>query len=309
MTTDSDDLHSNAIVCAAYGRRVELELPDETTVPARTRRRSLRPVCGDRVVAVPQPGERDWLINAIEVRSSELARTDTRGRRELLAANVNTLVVVVAPAPPTDWFMVDRFLGGAHLAGIDPLLVVNKNDLLDAIPDEVAVYDALGYERYVTDAHSGEGIAALAERLAGQTAALVGQSGVGKSSLTNALVPAANLAIGALTRTGDEGRHTTVAARRLRLPRGGALIDSPGVRDYAPHVENLARVAVAFPEVVEFAAHCRFANCHHRREPDCAVRAAVAAGDIDERRYTSYRRLYSITASLQPRDGPRRKTD
>ena len=295
MPDSSETQQYPAVVSAAFGRRMELELADGRRVPARTRRRALRPVCGDNVLASSQGDDEDWLVDTVEPRQTELARTDQRGRRELLAANVTVLVVVIAPAPQPDWFVVDRFLGAAHLDGMAPLLVLNKAELVDELPAEVNVYDRLGYERIESDAHSGLGIDALAVRLHDDVAAFVGQSGVGKSSLSNALVPDAELAIGAINESRDEGRHTTVAARRLRLPHGGALIDSPGVRDFAPHIDNVRDVAIAFPELQETGQHCRFADCAHRVEPGCAVRAAVETGVIDARRYASYLRLRNIT--------------
>ncbi len=307
MVEHSDAEQHQATVSGAFGRRVQLTLADRDAVPAKTRNRTLRPVCGDRVLAQPQPGERDWIINEIFPRQSELARTDGRGRREVLAANMSLLVVVTAPQPRPDWFMVDRFLGAAHLLGIEPLLVVNKSDQPGLDAAALASYAALDYEILHTNALSGAGISELAARLASATAILVGQSGVGKSSLTNALVPDADMATRALNSAGDEGRHTTVAAHRLKLPGGGALIDSPGVRDYAPHIESLADVQHAFPEIAASAVECRFADCAHRVEPDCAVRAAVATHAINERRYESFRRLYNVTRDLQPRDGPRRR--
>ena len=266
MKGHSDDETTAAVVCAAYGRRMDLELPNGSVVPARTRRRNLRAVCGDEVRASRGSGERDWSVDAIDERRSELARTDQRGRREVLAANVTMLAVVIAPRPQPDWFMVDRFLGGAHLAGIEPLLVRNKCRLGDVDTKQLDVYRDLGYEQQDTDALHGDGIDALARRLTGEVAALVGQSGVGKTSLTNALVPGSALTTGAMNESRDEGRHTTVAARRLVLPDGGALIDSPGVRDYAPHIDSMRDVERAFPEIVRAGEGCRFADCSHRVE-------------------------------------------
>ncbi|MEM8984650.1 MAG: ribosome small subunit-dependent GTPase A [Pseudomonadota bacterium] len=298
MADNSEDRSVLATVTAAYGRRMELELNDGRRVAARTRRRRLRVVCGDRVTAVSQSGDDDWIIDAIEPRCSELARTDSRGRREILVANLTALIVVAAPRPKPDWYMIDRMVGTAFLLGLRPILVFNKSDLVASDDAVLTEYAALPIERFTTNALSGDGLASLARRLRTEVAALLGQSGVGKSSLLNALVPSASEATGAMNESTDEGRHTTVAARQIQLPKGGRIIDAPGVRDFAPHIESMARVAVAFPEILAASAACRFTDCTHRSEPACAVRAGVDAGTIAERRYASYRRLFVITDQL-----------
>ncbi len=140
----------------------------------------------------------------------------------------------------------------------------------------------------------------------GSIAALVGQSGVGKSSLVRRLLPEAQVAIGALVRE-EEGRHTTTAARLFDLPGGAALIDSPGVRDFAPAVDALDEQSLGFVEVARLAGQCRFQDCRHMREPGCAVSAAVASGELDPRRYESYRRLRRLREELSAARGPKRR--
>jgi ribosome biogenesis GTPase len=289
-------------VIAARGHRLELETPDGRRVPARTKGKRLRVVCGDRVEAEPLAGEADWLITAIGERRNALARIDSRGRAETLAANVDQLAVTIAVLPEPDFFIVDRYLCAAELMGIDAAVLYNKIDLRDATEAEPAAlseYEALGYPVLRLSAECGIGLDALKRRLAGGISMLVGQSGVGKSSLINAIVPDADRRIAEVSLARREGRHTTVAAEMLVLPAGGRLIDSPGVRDFAPHIPDDADVDQGFREIRETSARCRFNDCRHRSEPDCAVQAAVAAGAISERRYASYRRLLNLTRQLR----------
>jgi len=289
-------------VTAARGHRLELESADGRRLPARTKGKRLRVVCGDRVEAAPIGGEADWLITAVEPRDNVLARIDSRGRPEMLAANLDQLVVTAAVLPEADFFIVDRYLCAAELMGIEAAVVFNKSDLAHAEPPELAVYETLDYSVLRASAETGGGIGTLAELLAGHVSMLVGQSGVGKSSLINAVVPGAGQRIAAVSEARREGRHTTVAAEMIALPRGGRLIDSPGVRDFAPHIAADVDVGAGFREIRAASAGCRFNDCLHRTEPGCAVREAVESGAISERRYTSYRRLLNLARQLRRDD-------
>ncbi|MEO0997678.1 MAG: ribosome small subunit-dependent GTPase A [Pseudomonadota bacterium] len=295
---DCADPDDTCRVTAAYGRRVEIQTPNGHRHPARVRGRKLRLVCNDRVAAEALPGEEDWLVTARLARKSELARTDSRGQREVLAANIDVMIVVVAPRPSPDLFVVDRFVAAARLNGMDAAIVINKADLDTDTAGLCACYETLGLNVVIASARTGSGTTELAGLLESRVGVLVGQSGVGKSSLVNRLVPAARLETAALGMGGDEGRHTTVAARLVQLPTGGELIDSPGVRDFAPHIEDLRDVAHGFAEIDTRAAACRFNDCRHVAEPGCAVTAAVSAGEIDCRRYKSYRRLLTLSEQL-----------
>ena len=300
---DSED--SEARVVTTFGRRFELATIPGERLPARIKGRKLRPVCGDRVLARP-PGtsnEPEWLITAIQQRTNELTRPDLRGRTEVLAANISLLVIVAASKPSPDWFIVDRYLSAAELMGTNAAVVLNKNDLQDAPVDDRALeeYRGLGYPVLITSAATGEGLTQLRELLVGETAIFVGQSGVGKSSLINGMIADLDLRTGPVSEKSGEGRHTTVNSVLIDLPEGGAVIDSPGVRDYAPAIAAIDRVATGFREIADRAADCRYANCRHMREPDCAVKAAVENGSIARRRYDSYKRLVHLTESLQER--------
>ena len=302
MTTDLQD----ALVITTYGRRFDLQLDDSRIVPARVRGRRLQPVCGDVARVRPIPDETDWLIEAINPRRNELTRPDSRGRTEILAANVSLLIVVAAPEPKPDWFVVDRYLAAARIMGADSFVVFNKQDLPIAESDlaELTAYEKAGVVVLRVSALDGSNNDALLSAIRGHTAICVGQSGVGKSSLVNALLGGSELRTADISGKTGEGRHTTVNSRMLFFATDNettAIVDSPGVRDYAPAIASAAAVADGFAEIVEAAQHCRFANCRHLQEPGCAVKSAIDDQRIAPRRYESYRRLLRLTESLQAR--------
>jgi ribosome biogenesis GTPase len=175
--------------------------------------------------------------------------------------------------------------------------ITGAGELVAAIADE---YRRAGYPVVLLSAVEGQGLDDLRALLRGEVTLLVGQSGVGKSTLCNALVPASLRPTGALSAATGEGTHTTVAATLLPLPGGGELVDSPGVRDFAPAPVSEAKVQTGWPEIREAAAGCRFNNCSHLREPGCAVQAAVESGRISARRFEGYRRLANLLRQLQP---------
>lgn len=286
------------LVTACFGHRFQLASPAGDLRPqARTRGKRLRPVAGDRVMATPLAGEADWIIDSIAPRNNELARPDNRGRREVLAANVELMAIVTSPSPPTDFFIVDRYLAAARLMPCDALIVWNKCEL-GAPAGECLVYRQLGYEVIESSAVTGAGIDALASALAGRLSIFVGQSGVGKSSLINGLSGEQTQRTAEISSANREGRHTTVTAQLVHLGDDIDVIDSPGVRDYAPSITDPVDVAHGFVEIAHAAAECRFANCRHRAEPGCAVKSRVEAGDIDGRRYASFLRLAQLTRQL-----------
>ena len=297
-----------ARVIAAYGRHLLVRSAAGEELKARPQGRALSIVCGDDVRC--RIDQRHAEVHVLEVlpRRTALYRSSTRGTAEPVVANLTRLLVVLAPLPLPDYFVIDRYLAAATAGDIAATLIVNKSDLglSAALSAELAVYAAAGYPSVACSASSGAGLEALRAAIGpGALAALVGQSGVGKSSLVTALVPAAALAVGELVRAAD-GRHTTTAARLFALPHGAALIDSPGVRDFAPAVGALDARSLGFSEVRALAPGCRFTDCRHLREPGCAVRAAAESGALAPRRYESYRRLRRLYTQLQEARAPRR---
>lgn len=296
-----NDTSGNGVVLASYGRGVLVQAnvgPGETTVRCSLKGRKQRIVCGDRVQWAQQPANDGASVEHIEPRRNLIERIDSRGRPEPVAANIDALAIVVAPEPTPDWFLVDRYWAGAELKDVATVLVVNKSDLgLDAIRGEIETYRNLGLACIEMASQWGTGIADLRGVLAGKVTLLVGQSGVGKSSIVNALAPEAAAQTAELTRDA-EGRHTTTTARWYRLAADSAIIDAPGVRDFAPPASIVRAAERGFVEIHARSVNCRFNDCRHMEEPGCAVRAAVDAGDIAPRRYESYRRLFRLYEKL-----------
>jgi ribosome biogenesis GTPase len=224
-----------------------------------------------------------------------------RGQIEVLAANIDTLVVVASVSPLPDWFIVDRYLCAAELMGVNPILIFNKIDLLAGhgitIP-ELQEYRDIGIPVFECSAEKGKGIRKLRKALSGQRTIVVGQSGVGKSSLINKLIDESQQRTANISSKTGEGKHTTVNSVMIPLKAGGTIIDSPGVRDYAPALSASTDAAWGFREIREAAEACRFANCRHLREPGCAVKAGVEHETISYRRYESYKRVVNLTERL-----------
>ncbi len=288
-----------ALVVATYSRRMQLLLPDGRRVDARIKGKRIKPVCGDRVEAEPIPGEADWLITALCERRNELTRPNLRGQVEVLAANIDRLLVMAAPTPEPEWSIVDRYLCAAELIDASAAVIFNKTDLpaVESVDDALDDYAKIGYHAVRCSAKTGLNLDAVAALLRDGVSIIVGQSGVGKSSLINRLLQDDRQRVAAVSDRSGEGRHTTVNSAMLPLPGGGAVIDSPGVRDYAPALRP-EEVVVGYREIAATGRDCRFANCRHLREPGCAVKAAVENGAISKRRYDSYRHLLALTDKL-----------
>ncbi len=297
-----------ATLIVTFGRHARVRDDSGKEFDARPIGRKLDCVCGDRVDCRHDPEHGEVHIVAVQPRRNLLQRADGRGRPEPVVANIDLLAVVAAPAPAPDYFMIDRYLAAAHCTGIEALLIANKLDLeggQTTLHTLRSLAEALDVPVQAACATDGHGIEELLTRLRGRCAVLVGQSGVGKSSLLQALVPAMVQRVQELDRD-DEGRHTTTRSELFQLPGGGALIDSPGVRDFAPAISSLEPRSLGFADVEKLAPHCRFHDCRHMREPGCAVTEAVTAGTLDVRRHESYRRLRRLFEDLQPAPGARR---
>ena len=260
--------------------------------------RRLRPVVGDNVDWRREP-DGTCVVHTVEPRDSTLRRLDARGRPEVVAANLSQLIVVLAPQPEPDWFLLDRYLCAAELAGLKATIAYNKMDLVDGTPDTLEVYGGVGYTVSRTSAVDKTGLDRLERLLDGERSALIGQSGVGKSSLFNELIGEDVQRVGRLSGKLPLGRHTTTTSVLHRHPGGAEIIDSPGVRNYAPYFESPGDVQFGFREFVSRRDGCRFDDCTHRAEPDCAVKAALADGAVDQGRYENYGKLYELTASAR----------
>ncbi|WP_136253078.1 small ribosomal subunit biogenesis GTPase RsgA [Onishia niordana] len=253
-------------------------------------------VTGDRVVwRLGEEGS--GVVVARGERGNVLERPDARGQLKPVAANIDQILIVFAVEPAPHANLIDRYLVAAEATGIAPVLVLNKIDLLPDDGGELKVlldrYAALGYPVVEATIQRPDGLEALHARLTDSTSVFVGQSGVGKSSLIDRLLPDEALRIGALSEDSRKGTHTTTTARLYRLPSadGGELIDSPGIREFGLGHLTEDEVTQGFIEFRDHLGHCRFRDCRHRHEPGCALLAAVERGEIDPRRFDSYRRI------------------
>jgi ribosome biogenesis GTPase / thiamine phosphate phosphatase len=297
-----------ALVIATFGRHLLVRDAAGQELRARPFGRGLVVVAGDHVQCRVDARTGETHVLELQPRRNALYRSNLRGGAEPVVANLSQLLVVLAPRPEPDLFVLDRYIAAATSGGISASLLLNKSelDIDEDLREELQVYAAIGYEWIACSTRTGTGMEAVLTACAGQTSALVGQSGVGKSSLIRRLVPQADVEVGELVRE-EDGRHTTTASHLFDLPGGGSLIDSPGVRDFAPAIDRLDSSHLGFIEVARLAPTCRFADCRHMREPGCAVIAGVEAGTVHARRYESYRRLRRLFEDLTEARGPQKR--
>ncbi|HZZ73448.1 MAG TPA: ribosome small subunit-dependent GTPase A [Pirellulales bacterium] len=247
---------------------------------------------GDRVWFLPG-GDDEGVIERIEPRTHLLCRTSKR-RQHILVTNVDQLLIVGSAAEPyLKPNLIDRFLLCAEQGRMRPLIIINKVDLIepaDLMPLS-GVYARMGYAVHLVSAATGAGIAALRRALQGHASAVVGQSGVGKSSLLNAIDPQLRLKVGAISEENQKGKHTTTTARLSPLAPGGYVVDTPGIRQFQLWDTIPAEVIGFFRDLRPYVNLCRFPNCSHTHEAECAIKNAVADGRLDARRYESYCQL------------------
>lgn len=283
------------LVIAHYGRDLVIEDQQGALHLCTARKKLGRLVCGDRVQWQPS-GDKQGVVTARDPRRSLLARPDERGNERPLAANVDQLVVVCASEPPLSEGLIDRYLVVAELIGARPLLLVNKSDLLSPpaqanLQERLATFTQLDCPVLFTSTQDQAQVKALTQHFNGHTSILVGQSGVGKSSLVQLLHPNTDIRIGQLSDASGLGKHTTTETTLYHLAGGGDLIDSPGVRDFQLWQVTPDDLERGFSELNQYRGQCRFHNCRHNGEPGCAVSAAVQDGVIAMRRLDSYREL------------------
>jgi ribosome biogenesis GTPase len=255
-------------------------------------------VVGDEVtLEVVDEAKKEGVITERHPRRTKLSRKVSTGTRELeqvVAANIDNLVIVSSVAdPPFRPGLIDRYLVAAAKGDLTPLICVNKVDLggLEELQEILETYRDLGYPVILTSTKTGQGIEELRERLRDRTSVFAGHSGVGKSSLLRLLVPGIQVKVAEVNPRTGRGRHTTTAAELVRLPDGGYVIDTPGIRQFSLWDLTEEDVRRFFVEIARYGAGCRFADCSHTVEPGCAVRAALEEGRLHPRRYESFLRL------------------
>ena len=296
MTSES---RTEALVLVSYGSQGVVLLASGERKRCKYRRNVGRPYCGDLVLVSPAD-DASLVVEGIQPRRNNFVRTDDRQRKQIVAANLDQVLIVVATRPLPSRDLMERYLLAVHSLGIEPVIVYNKTDL-ELAANETAngakvlahmpEYEALGYTVIRTSCKTAPGITGLQSVLKDGTSILVGQSGVGKSSLINQLIPDIHIQTGELSNATGKGVHTTTSTMLYQLNDGGYLIDSPGVWEYGIWKLENQELAAGFLEFETFLGQCRFNNCLHASEPDCAIKAAVAEGSIRDWRYQSYLRL------------------
>ena len=251
-------------------------------------------VTGDKVIW--RHAEPHGVVVACEPRQSELIRPDIYGKLRPVAANIDRIAIVFAPKPIPHSNLLDRYLVAAEAQDITPLLVLNKADMLDHEDypdvDQLLVdYRSIGYEVIEVSAKTALGIDELQNYLAEYTSIFVGQSGVGKSSLLNQLLPNANMQIGPLSENKEEGTHTTTASRLFHLIGGGEIIDSPGIREFALTHLSQDKIIDGFIDFRPYLGNCKFRDCQHNKEIGCALLQAVADKKVLQVRLNNYRQI------------------
>lgn len=277
-------------VTAVHGRHFRVETADRSLYECVTRGKKGGMACGDEVrFSITSPGH--GAIEQILPRRNLLYRSD-RFRSKVLAANVDHVFVVVAAVPTPDFDLLNRCLVACEAAGITVSIVVNKADLSEStgLLERLVPYKKLGYAMISLSAL--QDISPLKAALAGGTSILIGASGVGKSTLINALIPEAEIATQAISTALDTGKHTTTHTRLYHLAETGALVDSPGMQEFGLWHLDSQDLQAAFPEFRDKIGHCRFYNCRHLKEPGCAILEAVESGGIQRGRWRVYRDLY-----------------
>ena len=276
-------------IVASFGRRCLVELADSSTLDCVTRRRRGTLACGDRVTVARSAGGQG-IIEAVAPRATLLYRSD-RIRQKLVAANVTQIVIVVAPVPAFHEDLVNRCLAAAEHGGMAALIALNKVDLPQAAAAlrSLELYRGLGYRLVALSAKNDLG--PLVSHLKNQTSVLVGQSGMGKSTIINRLLPAAAVRVAEISAALDSGRHTTTHTRLYHLDDASHVIDSPGMQLFGLHHLEGPDLADAFVEFRPWLGQCRFRDCRHVSEPGCAIATACDKGKISVRRLASYRGL------------------
>ena len=289
-------------IVARFGKQVEVVAVDAVGQPvAESIRCHLRSnltslVTGDQVIF--QTTDDAGIVTACESRRNVLERPDSRGIIKAMAANFDQLVIVTALEPAPQPELLDRYLVATEVAGIPPLIVINKVDLLKGseinrnfLAAIKNLYQVIGYTVVETSTKEPGGLDELSKHLIDKSSVFIGQSGVGKSSLVQTLLPDEQIQVGHLHQQTRLGRHTTSTARLYLYSKGGSIIDSPGIRDFG--LEQISRTDVeqGFIDIREFSNQCRFRDCKHRQEPGCAVTDAIQKGKLSKRRLESFHRI------------------
>ncbi|MBC6659047.1 small ribosomal subunit biogenesis GTPase RsgA [Morganella morganii] len=299
-------------VISRFGQHADIEAADGSVQRCNLRRTIKSLVTGDRVVwrAALQNNEEgrvNGIVEAVHERESVLTRPDFYDGIKPIAANINQIVIVSAILPELSLNIIDRYLVACETLGVEPLIVLNKIDLLndesrDQVNDLMNIYRNIGYRVLEVSGYTNEGIDALTAALAGRISIFAGQSGVGKSSLLNTLLPEnADILVNNVSDVSGLGQHTTTASRLYHFPHGGDVIDSPGVREFGLWHLTPEQVTQGYTEFRDYLGGCKFRDCKHGDDPGCALREAVENSEISAERFENYHRILESMAQVKPR--------
>jgi len=301
--------HNTGIVIARYNKNILIETEQGEILPAVARKKLSHIVCGDKI-SWESSGVNEAVITGMQERTTLLSRPDRRGQLRPIAANIDQMIIVNAinvddetkKAHRFNIDLIDHYLVAAETLGISPTIVANKADRCDeqslsTVHQQLKHYQEIGYPVLTTSSKTGTGLQSLEKQLENKTSILVGESGVGKSSLIKNLLPDQEIRIGKLSAISGQGMHTTTTTTLYHLTGTGNLIDSPGVREFSLWNISQQELADGFREFLEFFGQCKFRNCRHTGEQGCSLDAAVDEGLILEQRLSSYRRILTSLKS------------
>ncbi|PIP81012.1 MAG: ribosome small subunit-dependent GTPase A [Gammaproteobacteria bacterium CG22_combo_CG10-13_8_21_14_all_40_8] len=283
----------NALVVSRFGQEADVELVSGEQLRCHLRRKFQDLICGDQVLCdIEAPGK--GIVVELLPRKSLLQRPIRYQGLKPVAANIDQICVVVSPEPEFSCLVLDKYLVACEQAQIAPLIIFNKSDRLTSYPKithELKVYEDLGYKILFTSSLGNRSIQPLIDALKDHSSVFVGQSGVGKTSLTKLLLPQILSPIGEISAVSGLGMHTTTASRLYHLPHGGTVIDSPGIREFSLEFLDQQALMNGYKEIEQASSQCRYRNCIHLREPQCQVKKLVEEKIIDSGRYQRYLKL------------------
>lgn len=294
-SSSSDEQVYNGLVVSHHGRKLVVEADDGKQYDCKLRQNLGDIACGDSVVIQVDPHQHGVVV-AVNERKNVLEKTGFAGQSKTVAANIGQLVIVCSVDPEPNDYLIDRYLTAAENLPAKALIVINKIDLLNddnkPVIDKIReTYSRIGYRIVETSIKKNTGLNELKAALQGTISILVGLSGVGKSSLVKMLLPDIDIRIGEISTASREGKHTTTVSSLYHLPDGGALIDSPGVRDFTPRNRNKDDIVNGFIELKPYQGRCKFSNCSHTTEPGCAITEALNKGELSQQRVNSFKKM------------------
>lgn len=295
LTTGQFDAEQPGLLIVHYGTQADIEDQHGIVNRCVLRQNIGALVAGDRVVW-RSSADRRGVVTALSPRQSVLGRPDKHGHIKPIAANIDQMLIVAAPKPALITTLIDSYLVAAEILHIAPIIVLNKTDLLhkselNQIEQHIAIYQAIDYPIIFASTRADHGLDDLVNCLKNKTSVFVGQSGVGKSSLINFILPDNDIRVAALSLQSEQGMHTTTTSQLYHIPAGGNIIDSPGIREFGLWHTTANDIAHGFKEFRPFLQQCKFRNCQHLKEPNCALREAVSEGKIHPQRLNNFQQL------------------